>query len=883
MSNAALKVTNEHTPMMQQYLNLLAEAKQRHEKCVLLFRLGDFYEIFYEDAKTVASVLGIQLTRRSKQQGNDIPMCGIPWHQLDSYLPQLIKAGYPVAIAEQTETPDEAKERAKKQGKPISKVLVERNIYRIVTAGTLYEDNLLIPTQNNYLCAIAHFKNDYALAWMDISTGTFYTQSLKEADIAARLTAITPKELLIADRLRDNAKLFEVWQRWKGILSIQPSTVFHPETTQQRLLETFGVKTLEAFGNFNTAEIIAAGSLLNYAQLTQQKTVSSLTPPQQILANHYLQLDAATRRSLELMQTQSGDTKNSFFATINKTVTAAGSRLLANHLAWPLANQQAIEHRLGAIDYWQHQPEQTNKIREILKQLPDMERALSRLAIQRGGPRDLAVIYDCLCLTEQLAIPVNQTSESIPKAILALKLPTFLAITQTLERALREELPLYARDGNFIRAGFKPELDNLKEKIANSQYQLDRLQQDYRQATGIQNLKIKSNNVLGYFIEVPTRHADEMMQHNPFIHRQTLANCARFSTQDLVALQSILTRGEEQVLALELEIFSGLVAKVLADIVQLRETASKLALLDVYTAWAHLALNQHYCKPVFSKLPVFEVEAGRHPVVENMANQAFMANDCSLQTQDRLWLLTGPNMAGKSTFLRQNALMVIMAHMGGYVPATSLTLGVVDKLFSRVGAADDLAHGRSTFMVEMVETAAILNQSTENSFVILDEIGRGTATYDGLSIAWAVLEYLHNNSGCRGLFATHYHELTQLSDSLKALSCHTMQIAEENEEVIFLHTVIPGIAERSYGIFVAQLAGMPKNVLKRAKSVLHGLETKQPAKAIPALPLLEQVAMNENIRAEKPSPALELLNSVDPDSLSPREALQILYNLKSKV
>jgi DNA mismatch repair protein MutS len=853
--------------MMAQYRTL----KDQHPDCVLLFRLGDFYEVFFEDAPTVAQAIGLQLTRR-----NEIPMCGLPWHQLESYLPQLIQKGFRVALCEQLEDPAEAKKRG-------PKALVRRDITRIITPGTLTEDTLLTPRSHNYLAAVTSVRGNYGLAWLDLSTGVFQCQPLSVAELGPRLAALEPSEILLPEILTQRPELFELWRQWKARLTVQPDATFHPANGRERLLKLYQTQSLDAFGAFGVPETTAAAALVAYLDLTQKGATLGLQPLSAVHGDGVLQIDPATRRNLELTATLAGGSKGSLLSVIDRTVTAAGGRLFREQLANPLTDVMAINARLDAVGWWTERAPLIEILRAPLKTAPDLERSLGRLALRRGGPRDLAAIAGGLTLAEGLRNLLAQQDGGLPPLLAAAwqALPVCLPLTARLEDALADDLPMLARDGGFIRTGFNPRLDELRRLASDGALVIRDLEARYRKESGIATLKIKHNNILGYYIEVTSRFADQMGA--PFIHRQTMSGAARFTTTELGDLQSQLLKADAEAKGLELQLFEELATMILAEMPALHAAAGALATLDVTSALADLALRQNYVRPEIAADVAFTIEAGRHPVVEAMlaAGDAtpFAPNGCCLEDGGRLWLLTGPNMAGKSTFLRQNALMVILAQMGSFVPARRARIGVVDKLFSRVGAADDLAQGRSTFMVEMIETAAILNQATARSLVILDEIGRGTATYDGLSIAWATLEYLHAHNQCRGLFATHYHELTQLAGQLPHLAAHTMDVRETAQGIVFLHQVKPGQADRSYGIFVAQLAGMPTPVLERAEHILSRLEEDRvQGRGLTDLPLFTPQHFR---RTAASSPVEDALRGIDPDALTPKEALEQLYVLKA--
>ncbi len=871
------------TPMMAQYLSIKAE----HHDALLFYRMGDFYELFFDDAVAAARALDITLTKRGKHQGEDIPMCGVPVHSHEQYLLRLIRAGFRVAVCEQTEDPAVAKKRG-------AKAVVQRAVARIVTPGTITEDALLDARTSNYLVALGEAEGRLGLAWVDVSTGRFFTQATDAGQLGAHLARLQPGELLGADALVRRAELRAVFADWQRVLMVQPAARFDSVNAAKRLEALFGVRTLDAFGGFSRAEVAAAGALVDYVKLTQKGKLPRLSPPARIAAGGVMDIDAATRRNLELSETLSGQRRGSLLSAMDRTVTGAGARLLAERLAAPLSDASAIEERLCAVQAFVDVARTRDDLRTLLTRCPDMERALSRITLGRGGPRDLAAIRDGLALSSEVrGLFVVGTWPAQVMASLE-DLGAHGELVRELSAALAPELPVWAREGGFVRPRFRPDLDELRALRDESRRLIAGLQGGYRSDTGIQALKVKNNNVLGYFIEVPAKHADKLMNaEGPYIHRQTLANAVRFSTVELGELEGKIARAGERALALELEIFNDLVERVIACAEAVALTARALAQLDVAAALAALADEARLVRPSVDGSLDLDIQGGRHLVVEAALNAVeggtFIANACTLDDDcGRLWLLTGPNMAGKSTFLRQNALICIMAQMGSFVPASTARIGVVDRLFSRVGAADDLARGRSTFMVEMVETAAILNQAGERALVILDEIGRGTSTYDGLSIAWAVIENLHGVNRCRALFATHYHELTALQAKLTGLSCHAMKVKEWKDEVVFLHEVGPGAADRSYGIHVGKLAGLPDCVVARAKTILKGLEAGEQSSAVSRLaddlPLFSHTVSGLSGGGPEPREASQVeqaVRSLLPDELTPREALDFLYKLKA--
>ncbi len=862
MVQANLKEQNSFppTPMMVQYLDI----KAQYPTCLLFYRMGDFYELFFEDAILASKALDIALTRRGKgRDGEDIPMCGVPAHAGDHYLARLIRQGYRVAICEQTE---EASSRKTKG--PLS-----REVIRVVTPGTLTEEGLLEARQNNFLTALVSSKGgEIGLASIDISTGDFFVESTRLSHLETVLARLKPGELLLPDSFLKTPELYELFQELKKQLTPLPTSRFDGQNGLERLKELYGVNSLEAFGDFKPQEIAACGALVDYIRLTQKKDIPTLKPPRRLKEGGQLELDAATRRNLELHASLSGEKRGSLLDVIDHTKTSMGARLLSHHLAAPLTNLSILQKRFECVDFLFENLPLIPPLRAVLACCPDLERPLSRLTWGRGGPRDLAALNRGLKLLPDLEKVFH--GPTLPDSLRSTlkRLGHYNEVTDRLTRALKDELPHLARDGNFIRPGYHPPLDELLALKEDSKGALEALQQKYISETGVTSLKIKHNNIVGYHVEVTSLHKDKLGPD--FTHRQTMANAMRFTTPELAELEKKIRGALDQALALELRLFQDLVNEVGSRATDIIETAHALAALDVAASHAHLAHEKNYVKPHLDETLTFEIEGGRHPVVEALLPQGvpFVPNNCHLKD---LWLLTGPNMAGKSTFLRQNALIALMAHMGMYVPAKKAHVGIMDRIFSRVGASDDLARGRSTFMVEMTETAAILNQATPRSFVILDEIGRGTATFDGLSLAWAVVEHLVHVNQARSLFATHYHELTALEKTLEEVSCYTVKIREWEDQIIFLHEIAKGTADKSYGIHVGKLAGLPSSVVKRAEDVLVTLEETKPKPKLVSQPLpLFVEAYNV------PSPLEKAIQVMNPDDFSPKEALEKLYSLK---
>ncbi len=870
------------TPMMAQYLAL----KAAHTDYLLFYRMGDFYELFFADAAKAAEALDIALTKRGKHLGEDIPMCGVPVHAAESYLEKLIRKGHRVAVCEQVEDPAEAKKRG-------AKSVVRREVVRLVTPGTLTEDALLEPRSSNLLTALGRSGADFALASADMSTGECSVTAVGQNEIATELARLAPRELLVPDSLLAQEEFASLFKSLGAALSPLPASRFDSASGERALKAHYKMLSLDGLGAFSRAELSAAGALVAYLELTQKGRHVALQRIARVSPAHFMGIDAATRRNLELTQTLSGQRSGSLLAGIDRSVTAGGARLLAARLAAPLTDVKQIAARHDAVAAFAKDSELRRKAREALRAAPDIARALARLSVARGGPRDLANLRDGVkaarALRDSLTTHALAGEAVIAVDALTQNIAAVSPLSDRLEFLLVDEPPYLARDGGFIRGGAHAPLDELRALRDESRRVIARLEGQYRQSSGVAQLKIKHNGVLGYFIEVGQQQADKLLaDKQTFRHRQTMAGAVRFSTDELAGLASRIAEAGDGALALEAALFEDMAMLGIEHGEGLSAIADALAVLDVAASLGELAIAARYVRPKMDNGLSFHITRGRHPVVEAALQSAnagpFVPNDCDLSpsAKGRLWLVTGPNMAGKSTFLRQNALIAILAQMGSFVPAEAAHIGIVDRLFSRVGAGDDLAAGRSTFMVEMVETAAILNQATAKSLVILDEIGRGTATYDGLAIAWAAAEHLHETNKSRALFATHYHEMVALCERLKTMACYTMKVREWNDSIVFLHEVISGTADRSYGIHVAKLAGLPQAVVTRAEEVLRALEEgregHKPLARIDDLPLFGASAPDS-----KKSEVEEALKSIEPDALSPKEALEILYDLKKKL
>ena len=867
--------------MMAQYLDI----KEAYIDALLFYRMGDFYEMFFDDAVAAAEALDIALTKRGKHGGEDIPMCGVPVHAAEGYLLTLIRKGFRVAVCEQMESPAEAKKRG-------YKAVVKRDVVRLVTPGTLTEDALLEARRHNFLAAFADVRGDAALAWADISTGAFHVMPITAARLGPELARLAPSELIVTETAEQD--LAEIADDLGVPLTPLSRTSFDSTNAEQRICTLFSVGTLDAFAPFGRAEVSAMGALVDYLDITQKGKLPLLQPPQREAQDRAVQIDAATRRNLELTHALSGGRAGSLLAVMDRTATAGGARLLEQRLSSPSRDLDVVIGRLQAVRMMVEDATLCDQLRTELRKVRDLDRALSRLSLGRGGPRDLAAVRNALIQAQALA-----------DMLAPIDLPDMLKsahgdlgghdeLIDLLDQALIAEPPLLARDGGFIASGYDTELDEARTLRDEGRSVIAGMQQDYSAETGIPSLKIKHNNVLGYFIETTATHAEKMMSpplSETFIHRQTTANQVRFTTVPLSEMETRILNAGGRALDIEKRLFEMLGAAVLDQAAVINATARALAEFDVSAGLADLARGENWCLPTVDRSQAFHITGGRHPVVEHSLRKQggapFVANDCDLSADQgaSLWLLTGPNMAGKSTFLRQNALIAMLAQMGSYVPAEQAHIGMVSQIFSRVGASDDLARGRSTFMVEMVETAAILNQADDKALVILDEIGRGTATYDGLSIAWATLEHLHEVNKCRALFATHYHELTALAGKLDGVENATVAVKEWDGEVIFLHEVRKGAADRSYGVQVAQLAGLPTSVVERARVVLDALEKGEreggsTQKAIiDDLPLFSAAPVAA-AAPSKPSPLDDMMSDIHPDELTPKDALDLIYKLK---
>ncbi len=855
------------TPMMQQYL----QVKESHNDCLLLFRMGDFYELFFEDAINAAPILEIALTRRGKSDSQDIPMCGVPHHSCNIYINKLVKAGFKVALCDQLETPQEAKERGG------HKAVVKRDVTRIITPGTLTEDHLLDGKTSNYLMSICKKDDQYSIAYADISTLEFKCFLSSEVNLYNDIEKINPTEIIIPDSIILDQKIRDLSPEYRKKLVTFVDSYFNYKKNKAKIEANYAVKSLEIFGDFNELLVMACGSLIEYACTTQKSERINLNPP--IIQNNlkYMILDATARKNLEIFNSIN-ENGVSLLKIIDKTVSNAGGRLLKQYLAFPSIDPKEIENRQDKIQYFINNKNFAEDIRKQIKSCADLERAAARISYNRATPTDLYLIKNTLKTALEIAKLLS--NDNLLKAY-GENLTKSEEIFKLLDRCLID-YDMFLNQKDYISPKYNETLSELYNFRDNSKILIDELREEYRNKTGVPNLKIEFNNVIGYYIEVTKSNLNKITS-DEFIHRQTMVNGARFITDKLKSVEEKIISAKSQIEQIEMQVFNEIAEQINKASQNIVVTSHAIAELDVFTSLAILAEQNNYCRPIIDNSKKFDIEDGRHPVVEisfsKNSDSQFIANNCKLENQQKLWLITGPNMAGKSTFLRQNAIIALLAHIGSFVPAKNAHIGIVDRIFSRVGAGDDLAQGRSTFLVEMIETATILNQATDRSLVILDEIGRGTSTYDGLAIAWSCLEYIHDNLRCRTLFATHYHELTDLSNKLNSLKCYTVTVKEWENKVIFMHKVAPGIADRSYGINVAELAGIPSVVINRAKSVLHELhdqDQKAPLKDNDQM--LDLFTYHNNKQNE--SKIEKEIAQIDPNKISPMQALELIYKLK---
>jgi len=866
-------VKSTTTPMMEQYLGI----KNQYRDALLFYRMGDFYELFFEDAVIASKILEITLTKRGKSNGKDIPMCGVPFHSANNYLPKLIKKGFNVAVCEQTETVEEAKSKLKKGP-------LKREVVRVISPGTLTEDDLLERTTNNFLGAIYILDDVVCVAWADISTGCFKSKNLINEKIPSKqkqiltnfLLKMSFSEILVSDDM--DTSLIE--EEWHSLLKKQSPSQFFYESSYDQVCSYYAVSSIEGLGQFSKGEIIAAGVLLSYLKLTQCGKIPLLSTLESETDNKILEIDYFTQKSLEILTNLSGNYEGSLVSCLDETKTAGGSRLLKQRLIEPFYEINQINDRHDLVK-WLLENNNIIEFQTYLKNIPDFERSLSRISVNRGTPKDLLLLSDGLVFVEKIFKKLTSNKDfKIKPSLLNLIISNFkidYSLFLNIKDALKKDLPLSTKEGGFIRDGFDSKLDSLRTLRKNEIEEITNLQKKYIDLTNINSLKIKHNRMLGYHIEVRAMHDQSIRDIDFFIHRQTTAQTSRFTSIELNDLETQILNSFDESIKIEVAIFNQFTNEIIKKGKEILDIAYSISELDIAIMVVNQFYNRNYICPVMLEEKILEIKEGRHPVVEKnikLKNNSFVSNDCFLKEQDIIWLITGPNMAGKSTYLRQNALIVIMAQAGLFVPAKEAKIGIVDKIFSRVGASDDLAKGHSTFMVEMIETSLILNTSTDRSLVILDEIGRGTATFDGLAIAWSVLDYLHNIIKPRTLFATHYHELTALKENLKNISCHKMSIKEWNDSIIFMHKILDGEADKSYGIHVAKLAGLPLPVTEKAKILLEYIENQEKHKN------LKKINEIENLKTDDTKNFFEEFDKISINDVTPMESLNLLHMLK---
>lgn len=866
-------MNNKTTPMMEQYLTI----KNKHKDALLFYRMGDFYELFFEDAIAASKALDITLTKRGKTNGMDIPMCGVPFHSADNYLPKLIKKGFNVAVCEQTETIEEAKSNLKKGP-------LKREVVRIISPGTLTEDNLLDRNANNFLGAISDVNGSISISWVDVSTGCFKSRNLQKENnqkqlLTNLLLRMNFSEILVSDAMELNI----ISEEWHSIIKKQSSSLFHYSSCLQQICSYFSIMSLEGIGKFSDGEVIASGVLLSYLKLTQCGKLPILSMIKNESENNFLEIDYFTQKSLEILSNLSGETKGSLITSLDETKTAGGARLLKQRITEPFYKVVEIEKRYNLINWFLNNDIDIFKLQNNLENIPDIERSLSRISLLRGSPKDLSILCNGLLNVKQIYEIIISFKDRLNQAPLLNNILNQISVDYSLfediKNSLKKDLPLSTKEGGFIRDGYDDNLDKLRNLRNNELEEITKLQNKYSDLTNVNSLKIKYNRMLGYHIEVRAVHDKALRDKDIFIHRQTTAQTSRFTTIELNEAENQLINSYDKSISIEMDIFKNFTNQIINEGKKILDIASAISELDIGIMVVKQSKDRDYVCPKILENKTLEIIEGRHPVVETqmkLSENSFISNDCILNKDDFLWLITGPNMAGKSTYLRQNALIVIMAQAGLFVPAKEANIGVFDKIFSRVGASDDLAKGQSTFMIEMIETSLILNTASEKSLVILDEIGRGTATFDGLAIAWSVLDYLHNKIKPRTLFATHYHELTSLKEDLNHLSCHKMSIKEWNNSIIFMHKIIEGEADKSYGIHVAQLAGLPFEVIKKATQLLSKLENNKDNSYLKKSDNLDDNYSNIN----ESQSFFKEFDNINVDNISPREALDILYKLK---
>lgn len=874
----------EYTPMMQHYL----KTHEEYKDCILFYRLGDFYEMFFNDAKVVSKELELTLTGKSCGAEERAPMCGIPYHAAETYLTRLVKKGYKVAICEQVEDPK------------LAKGMVKREVTRVVTPGTTLNAQALDETKNNYIMCIAYIGDHYGISSADITTGDYYvTEVDSERKLLDEVNKYQPTEIICNEAFYISGIDIDDMKNRMGIVIYSlDAWYFSDETAQMTLKDHFKVRDLEGLGLADyDSGVVAAGALLKYLYETQKTTLSNLVAIHPYTTGKFMIIDSSTRRNLELVETlREKQKRGSLLWVLDKTRTAMGARTLRSFVEQPLIERTEIEERYDAIDEFNTNAITREEIREYLNPVYDLERLITRVTYQTASPRDLIAFRNSIHMLPPIKTLMSDFQSPLLKRLYE-QLDTLDELYELIERSITEEPPLTLHDGGILKEGYNEEVDRLRKAKTDGKSWLADLEAKEREKTGIKNLKIKYNKVFGYYLEVTNSFKDMVPDY--FTRKQTLANAERFITPELKELEDVILGAEDKLIVLEYELFREVRQKVADEVVRIQKTAKAVAQIDVFASLATVAEQNNYCRPKLNEKGLIDIKDGRHPVVERMIqNEMFVANDTYLDNgSNRVSIITGPNMAGKSTYMRQSALIVLMAQIGSFVPAKSAKIGIVDRIFTRVGASDDLASGQSTFMVEMSEVANILRNATSNSLLILDEIGRGTSTFDGLSIAWAVVEHISNPRllGAKTLFATHYHELTELEGKLNSVNNYCIAVKEKGDDIVFLRKIVKGGADKSYGIQVAKLAGVPDNVIERAKEIVEELSNNDITE------IVQNISAEGSSKRSKPKldevdlEQISLLDTMDNDTIlnelkeldlgqmTPIEAMNKLYELQNKV
>lgn len=874
----------EYTPMMQHYL----KTHEEYKDCILFYRLGDFYEMFFDDAKVVSKELELTLTGKSCGAEERAPMCGIPYHAAETYLTRLVKKGYKVAICEQVEDPK------------LAKGMVKREVTRVVTPGTTLNAQALDETKNNYIMCIAYIGDHYGISSADITTGDYYvTEVDSERKLLDEVNKYQPTEIICNEAFYISGIDIDDMKNRMGIVIYSlDAWYFSDETAQMTLKDHFKVRDLEGLGLADyDSGVVAAGTLLKYLYETQKTTLSNLVAIHPYTTGKFMIIDSSTRRNLELVETlREKQKRGSLLWVLDKTRTAMGARTLRSFVEQPLIERTEIEERYDAIDEFNTNAITREEIREYLNPVYDLERLITRVTYQTASPRDLIAFRNSIHMLPPIKTLMSDFQSPLLKRLYE-QLDTLDELYELIERSITEEPPLTLHDGGILKEGYNEEVDRLRKAKTDGKSWLADLEAKEREKTGIKNLKIKYNKVFGYYLEVTNSFKDMVPDY--FTRKQTLANAERFITPELKELEDVILGAEDKLIVLEYELFREVRQKVADEVVRIQKTAKAVAQIDVFASLATVAEQNNYCRPKLNEKGLIDIKDGRHPVVERMIqNEMFVANDTYLDNgSNRVSIITGPNMAGKSTYMRQSALIVLMAQIGSFVPAKSAKIGIVDRIFTRVGASDDLASGQSTFMVEMSEVANILRNATSNSLLILDEIGRGTSTFDGLSIAWAVVEHISNPRllGAKTLFATHYHELTELEGKLNSVNNYCIAVKEKGDDIVFLRKIVKGGADKSYGIQVAKLAGVPDNVIERAKEIVEELSNNDITE------IVQNISAEGSSKRSKPKldevdlEQISLLDTMDNDTIlnelkeldlgqmTPIEAMNKLYELQNKV